>query len=91
MRLAFSLATAMKPDILILDEIFAGGDASFMVKARARMYSLIDAANIMIMVSHDHALIKALCNRVIWIDHGRLVGDGAPDVLVDRYLSNERQ
>lgn len=91
MRLAFSLATAMKPDILILDEIFAGGDASFMVKARARMYNLIDAANIMIMVSHDHALIKALCNRVIWIDHGRLVGDGAPDVLVDRYLSNERQ
>lgn len=87
MRLAFSLATAMHPDILILDEIFAGGDATFMAKAKARMHALIDKANIMIMVSHDHLLLQSLCNRVIWIDHGKLVADGAPDEIVALYLA----
>lgn len=89
MRLAFSLATAMHPDILVLDEIFAGGDASFMAKARARMHDMIDKANIMIMVSHDHQLVKSLCNRVIWMDHGKLVADGSPDEIVDRYLAGK--
>lgn len=87
MRLAFSLATAMHPDILVLDEIFAGGDAAFMAKAKERMYGLIDKANIMIMVSHDHQLIKSLCNRVIWLDHGKLVADGAPEAIIGRYLA----
>ena len=86
MRLAFSLATAMHPDILVLDEIFAGGDAAFMAKAKARMHALIDKANVMIMVSHDHLLIKSLCNRVIWLDHGKLVADGIPEDIVERYL-----
>lgn len=89
MRLAFSLATAMHPDILILDEIFAGGDAAFIAKARARMHELIDKANIMIMVSHDHRLIETLCNRVLWLDHGRLVADGAPAEIVERYLASQ--
>lgn len=89
MRLAFSLATAMHPDILILDEIFAGGDAAFMQKAKARMHDLIDKADIMIMVSHDHQLVKSLCNRVIWVDHGKLVADGEPEEIVGRYLAGE--
>jgi ABC-type polysaccharide/polyol phosphate transport system ATPase subunit len=89
MRLAFSLATAVHPDILILDEIFAGGDAAFMMKARARMYAMIDKANIMIMVSHDHQLVKSLCNRVIWMDHGKLVADGSPEDIVERYLAGK--
>ncbi len=86
MRLAFSLATAVHPDILILDEIFAGGDAAFMVKATARMQNMIDKADIVIMVSHDHQLVKSLCNRVLWMDHGRLISDGLPEDIVDRYL-----
>jgi ABC-type polysaccharide/polyol phosphate transport system ATPase subunit len=90
MRLAFSLATAMHPDILVLDEIFAGGDAAFMAKAKVRMYELIDKANIMIMVSHDHMLVKSLCNRVLWMDHGELIADGSPDDVVDRYLANDK-
>ena len=87
MRLAFSLATAMQPDILILDEIFAGGDAAFLIKAKRRMYDLIDKSNIMIMVSHDHQLIKSLCNRVIWLDHGKIIADGDPEIVIERYLS----
>ena len=90
MRLAFSLATAMHPDILVLDEIFAGGDAFFMIKAKARMLSLIDKATIMIMVSHDHLLVQSLCNRVIWLDHGKLVADGDPDDVIERYLSGRK-
>lgn len=90
MRLAFSLATAMHPDILVLDEIFAGGDAAFLKKARDRMLELIDKANIMILVSHDHELIKSLCNRVIWLDHGKLLADGKPNEVVDRYLENRK-
>ena len=89
MRLAFSLATAMHPDILVLDEVFAGGDANFMVKAKTRMHNLIDKANILIMVSHDHQLVKSLCNRVIWMDHGKLVADGAPDEIVECYLAGK--
>ena len=89
MRLAFSLATAIHPDILILDEIFAGGDAAFLAKAKARMHDMIDKADIMIMVSHDQELVKSLCNRVIWIDHGKLVADGSPDDVVGRYLAGK--
>lgn len=91
MRLAFSLATSVHPDILVLDEIFAGGDAGFVVKARARMHDMIDKANIMIMVSHDPKLVKSLCNRVIWMDHGKLISDGQPDDVVERYLAERFQ
>lgn len=87
MRLAFSVATAINPDILILDEVFAGGDASFVEKAKARMHEMIDKSDIMIMVSHDHQLLKSLCNRIIWMDHGRVVADGPPDDIVERYLA----
>jgi ABC-type polysaccharide/polyol phosphate transport system ATPase subunit len=90
MRLAFSLATSMHPDILVLDEIFAGGDAAFMERAKKRMYEMIDKANIMIMVSHDHMLIQSLCNRVIWLDHGKLVADGVPDEVINRYLQGTK-
>ena len=50
------------------------------------MYALIDKANIMIMVSHDHLLVQSLCNRVIWLDHGKLIADGTPSDVVEKYL-----
>lgn len=89
MRLAFSLATAIHPDILVLDEIFAGGDANFMAKAKARMHALIDKANIMIMVSHDQLLVKSLCNRVIWMAHGKVIADGPPEEVIECYLAGK--
>jgi ABC-type polysaccharide/polyol phosphate transport system ATPase subunit len=87
MRLAFSLATSINPDILILDEIFSGGDASFIEKARKRMMGLVSRSNIMIMVSHDHVLIEELCNRVIWIEHGQIIKDGAAREIIKEYLN----
>lgn len=89
MRLAFSLATAMHPEILVLDEIFAGGDAAFMVKAKKRMHDLIDKSDIMILVSHDHELVKTLCNRVLWMDHGKLIADGSPSEILESYLNKK--
>ncbi|MDN8724060.1 ABC transporter ATP-binding protein, partial [Staphylococcus aureus] len=76
MKLAFSIATATKPDILILDELFAGGDADFIKKAQARMKGLIEDSNIMVFVSHQMELLEELCNRVIWVDHGKIIADG---------------
>jgi ABC-type polysaccharide/polyol phosphate transport system ATPase subunit len=83
MRLAFSLATAMHPDILVLDEVFAAGDISFIEKARARMYKMVDDANILLMVSHDLSLVRELSNRVIWIDGSKVMEDGDPTRVID--------
>lgn len=88
MRLAFSLATAIQPDILLLDEIFAGGDASFMAKAKDRILSLIKKANILVMVSHDLGITRELCNRVIWIDGGRIALDGQAEKVIENYLKS---
>ena len=79
----------MHPDILILDEVFAGGDAAFITKARTRMHALIDKANIMLMVSHDHHLIESLCNRVILLDHGKVIADGEPEAVIAHYLNGK--
>lgn len=89
MRLAFSLATAVHPDILVLDEIFAGGDASFMKKAQERMRLMIDNAKIMIMVSHDAELVRQMCNRVIWLNHGEIIADGNVNDVLDEYLRSK--
>lgn len=90
MRLAFSLATAINPDILLLDEIFAGGDENFMLKAKERMNKLINKANIMILVSHDLSVINELCNRIILMENGTIVADGLTEIVVPRYLRNTK-
>ena len=90
MRLAFSLATAMLPNILVLDEIFAGGDTAFLQKAKRRMSNLINHSDIMILVSHDHELVKSLCNRVVWLDHGELIQDGLPEEVIKQYLKSKQ-
>lgn len=87
MRLAFSLATTIHPDILVLDELFAGGDAAFVKRGKERMYSMIDRASVMILVSHDQTLLRSLCERFIWLDHGKVVADGDVTVL-DQYVAS---
>lgn len=84
MRLAFSLATTLQPDILILDEVFAGGDSGFVKRGKERMYKMIDRSSLMILVSHDPNLLRSLCNRFIWIEQGKVIDDGDASVL-DRY------
>ena len=86
MRLAFSLATSLRPDILILDEILAGGDAKFIDKASKRLESVIEEANIVILVSHNIEHIKSICNRVIYMEDGNIIDDGNPEKVINKYL-----
>ena len=88
MRLGFSVATAVHPEILMLDEIFAGGDAAFVEKAKVRIQNLIAGSDIMITVSHDMELVSSLCTRVILLKHGKIVGDGAPQTIIPLYLED---
>ncbi len=86
-RLAFTVATSIQPEILILDEIFAGGDASFLEKAKKRMNELIEEAKIVFVVSHQLEIIKSICNRVIVLDHGEVSFDGPVNKAIDYYES----
>lgn len=86
MRLAFSLATTVHPDILVLDELFVGGDAAFVRQGKERMNKMIDRSSVMVLVSHDQSLLRSLCERFIWLDHGKVVADGGEKVL-DDYLA----
>jgi ABC-type polysaccharide/polyol phosphate transport system ATPase subunit len=88
MRLAFVIATEVNPDILLVDEMFAGGDASFVQKATKRLYNLFSEAKILIIVSHNMEYIRQLCNRVILLNKGRIIMDASADVVINYYLEN---
>ena len=72
MRLAFSVATIVEPEILIVDEILAVGDASFQQKSRARMLELMKGGTTVLFVSHTMSQIREMCDRVLWLDHGQI-------------------
>jgi ABC-type polysaccharide/polyol phosphate transport system ATPase subunit len=86
-RLAFSVATQIDPEILLLDEIFSAGDIHWMEKAERRMRGLIDRTAILVLVSHQMNLIRQYCNHVIWMQAGRIVKQGPPDEVVTAYQS----
>ncbi|WP_066476358.1 ABC transporter ATP-binding protein [Bosea sp. WAO] len=77
-RLAFSASTAIEPDILIIDEVLGAGDAYFASKSAERMRRLtIDTGATVLFVSHDMSSVERLCERAIWIDHGRSIMEGS--------------
>lgn len=84
-RLAFATATAIRPDILILDEVLATGDRAFQDKAMDRMKNLHALAKCAIIISHNPGQLKKLCNKVIWLEKGRLVMQGEPTPVLDEY------
>lgn len=84
-RLAFSVATAKKPDILIVDEALAVGDAYFQHKCYKRIREYKEQGVTLLFVSHDPLAIKSLCNRAILLEHGALAMDGPPDQVLDYY------
>ena len=85
-RLAFSTSTAIMPDILLLDEVFAAGDAGFIGKATRRMKELVNVAKILVMVTHNMNTARDICNRCIWLDKGKIRMDGSPDEVTKAYL-----
>ena len=84
-RLAFSIATVINPDILIVDEILSVGDASFQDKSRARMMELMRGGTTVLFVSHSLAQIKEMCDRCVWLDHGEIVRCGRTEEVCNQY------
>jgi ABC-type polysaccharide/polyol phosphate transport system ATPase subunit len=84
-RLAFSIATAIAPDILLLDEVLAAGDAAFQAKAYQRMRELISRARAVILVSHDLVSLRRLCDRVLWLERGRIRAAGPAEEVISAY------
>jgi ABC-type polysaccharide/polyol phosphate transport system ATPase subunit len=82
-RLGFSIATAVDPDILLLDEVLATGDAAFRAKSKARVVELVRAAKAVVLVTHDMSWVTEYCNRALLIEEGRVVADGAPEEVVE--------
>lgn len=88
-RLAFSLAIHVEPDILLIDEVLAVGDESFQRKSAQRVEELHAKGVTIIFVSHDLALVSRVCKRSLLLHHGELVADGDTPSIVDRYLALE--
>lgn len=84
-RLAFAVATELETDTLLLDEIFAVGDAHWIPRALERIEQLIERVGVLVLVSHDLSLIDRVCNRAILLDKGRVVQDGAVSEVLERY------
>ena len=85
MRLAFSIATVVNPDILIVDEILAVGDAAFQEKSKARMMELMGGGTTVLFVSHSIEQIRGMCDRVLWLEHGQMKMLDRTEVVCDEY------
>ncbi len=86
-RLAFSVAAHLDPDVLIADEVLAVGDAEFQRKCIGEMRSVAEGGRTVIFVSHNHALVRSLCTRAIWLEEGRLRAEGAVDDVMAAYAA----
>jgi len=87
MRLAFSVAVTVDPDILIIDEVLGVGDVAFFAKCQERIMQFRHAGKTILCVSHSNATLKDLCTRAVWLDHGRMMDDGPLAQVVDAYKS----
>src|SRR5271166_133954 len=84
-RLGFSIAAHLDPDIILLDEVLAVGDVAFQAKCLERISQLRKNGQTIVFVSHDLAAVDRLCDRAVLLDRGRVVIDGAPRAVIDRY------
>ena len=87
LRLAFATSTAVKPEILIMDEWLSTGDEDFKDRANARLKEIVDATKILILASHSRELLLNNCNRLIWLEHGKIKMDGDAEEVAGHYFS----
>lgn len=85
-RLAFAVAAHLEPDILIVDEVLAVGDAAFQKKCLGKMQDVTGEGRTVLFVSHSMSAVKALCNKAIWMDHGKMQAVGDIEEVADKYL-----
>ncbi|MEJ5086242.1 MULTISPECIES: ABC transporter ATP-binding protein [Brucella] len=86
LRLAFATSTAVRPEILIMDEWLSTGDEDFKARANQRMHELVNTTKILILASHSRELLEKNCNRIIWLEHGRVRMDGSVDEVLPAYF-----
>ncbi|MEO6457356.1 MAG: hypothetical protein ABIO92_03640, partial [Chloroflexia bacterium] len=86
MRLAFSVAASLEPEILVVDEVLAVGDAAFQKKCLGKMGEVSGEGRTVLFVSHNMTAMRSLCNRVTWIDKGRIIEEGESSRIISRYL-----
>lgn len=84
-RIAFSIASMVEPEILILDEVLSVGDGSFREKSEAKMREIIQNGKATILVSHSISQVRRMCNNVLWLDHGRQIAFGETSPICDKY------
>jgi lipopolysaccharide transport system ATP-binding protein len=89
MRLAFSVAVHLEPEILLIDEALAVGDAAFRVKCRRKIAEFIAHGCTLMLVSHDSAIVAEICRRAIWLQHGRMIQDGQVADVLASYRAQE--
>jgi lipopolysaccharide transport system ATP-binding protein len=85
-RLAFSVQVHLDPDILIVDEALAVGDAEFQGKAMGKIDEILARGTSLLYVGHDLSAVRSFCSRAMWLDKGRVVGEGDPDSIINGYL-----
>ena len=88
-RLGFAVATDARPEVLIIDEVLAVGDAEFQRKSAARIREFRESGSTILVVSHSPASIKSLCNRALWLEHGAIRLLGPVDTVVDQYAPSQ--
>jgi len=88
LRLAFATSTSVDPQILLLDEVMAAGDAAFLQGARARMNQLMERASILLFATHSLEALPSFCERTILLDQGRVVADGPTPEVIKQYMES---
>lgn len=91
LRLAFAIATARQPEILLIDEIIGVGDKVFFDKAFKRLQQLVERSRILMVATHMDDIVRRLCNKVVWLSHGRLVDYGNVDQVLAAYRNPNGQ
>ena len=88
-KLAFSIATIVNPQILIVDEILSVGDIKFQEKSKNKMMEMITGGTTVLYVSHSIDSIKSLCTKVVWLEHGKIIKIGDPKEICDEYIRKQ--
>jgi ABC-2 type transport system ATP-binding protein/lipopolysaccharide transport system ATP-binding protein len=84
-RLGFAIATSIRPDILLIDEVFGTGDRHFRAKAKQRVEQVMAKANVLMLASHSDSIIRSMCTKALWLDRGRAMAFGPVDEVLKRY------
>jgi lipopolysaccharide transport system ATP-binding protein len=85
MRIAFGLATAIMPQVLLMDEWIMTGDAWFLGRAKKRLAGLVEQSDILVLSSHNEVILSEWCTRLIWMDQGQVIMDGSTDEVLTAY------